>query len=180
MLHPRQALFLPDPFPTKVNTCCYWWQISPLAYPDLRCGNLDLQTRIPHCEGSHLMKKLMCRLTSVTLSANVCLTHRWLSSVCTSCCTQQCFVLTYSWSRTPEAAWPSNCCCCRMLSKSSMRCSEFSMWAGRWQLRKQMVWPNTDMRALTPPLFPCNINQQQIQVNKGIQFDVCVSGCCIT
>lgn len=65
---------------------------------------------------------------------------------------------TYSWSRTPEAAWPSNCCCCRMLSKSSMRWSEFSMWAGRWQLRKQMVWPNTDMRALTPPLFPCNIN----------------------
>lgn len=75
-------------------------------------------------------------------------------------CARAC-ALTYSWSRTPVAAWPSNCCCCRMLSKSSMRWSEFSMWAGRWQLRKQMVWPNTDMRALTPPLLPCNIQKKR-------------------
>lgn len=54
-----EVFFLPDLFPTKVNTCCYWWQISPLAYPDLQCGNLDLQTRIPHCERSRLMKKLL-------------------------------------------------------------------------------------------------------------------------
>lgn len=78
-----------------------------------------------------------------------------LNYMCVTVCVRMCLRMqTYSWSRTPVAAWPSNCCCCRMLSKSSMRCSEFSMWAGRWQLRKQMVWPNTDMRALTPPLFP--------------------------
>lgn len=29
----RQSLFLPDPFPTTLETCCYRWLISPLAYP---------------------------------------------------------------------------------------------------------------------------------------------------
>lgn len=151
----REALFLPDPFPTKLNTCCYRWQISPLAYPDLQCGNLDLQTRTPRCEESHSMKKVKCVITSVITL--VMMVH---------------VMPTYSWSRTPEAAWPSNCCCCRMLSKSSMRWSEFSMWAGRWQLRKQMVWPNTDMRALTPPLFPCNINHSsKVKEIKGTEFN---------
>lgn len=89
------------------------------------------------------------------LSALLVLIGQIYKTVCVSM-----HVVTYSWSRTPVAAWPSNCCCCRMLSKSSMRCSEFSMWAGRWQLRKQMVWPNTDMRALTPPLFPYDTDRQ--------------------
>ncbi len=83
-------------------------------------------------------------------------------------------VLAYSWSRTPVAAWPSNCCCCRMLSKSSMRWSEFSMWAGRWQFRKQMVWPNTDMRALTPPLFPCYHREAEGKLNHIKEKKGCV------
>lgn len=83
----------------------------------------------------------------------------FLYSICVYVCVLLYFC-AYSWSRTPVAAWPSNCCCCRMLSKSSMRWSEFSMCAGRWQFRKQMVWPNTDILALTPPLFPCNIHNR--------------------
>lgn len=46
----RQPLFLPDPFPTTLATCCYRWLISPLAYPGHQCGNWDPQTRTPHCE----------------------------------------------------------------------------------------------------------------------------------
>lgn len=41
-----------------------------------------------------------------------------------------------------------------MLSKSSILCSRFLMWAGRWQLRKHTGWPNMVILALTPPLFP--------------------------
>lgn len=111
------------------------------------------------CKTSILRKSGICRGYILFY----CLSDRYIKLyMCLYLCVCACVcVLTYSWSRTPVADWPSNCCCCRMLSKSSMRWSEFSMWAGRWQFRKQMVWPKTDMRALTPPLFPCNTDKQR-------------------
>lgn len=130
----------------------FWLQ----KYSDTICDTISLSCKaarlvidISACKGS--IRFFQC-LSDRYKELYVCLYLR----VCACDC-----VLTYSWSRTPVAAWPSNCCCCRMLSKSSMRWSEFSIWAGRWQLRKQMVWPNTDMRALTPPLFPCKTDKQR-------------------
>lgn len=60
---------------------------------------------------------------------------------------------THSWSKGLGISSPSNCIS-RIFSKSSSRCSVFSMWAGKWQFTKQSVCPKRDMRMLTPPLFP--------------------------